>query len=73
MMEGKSLHQTFCLIINSDMSVYTEKVIRSVVPLQVMSDFCDPMECSPPGFSVHGVFQARALEWVAISFARGSS
>jgi len=28
--------------------------------------------CSPPGFSVHGVLQARILEWVAISFSRGS-
>ena len=33
----------------------------------------DPMNCSPPGFSVHGVFQARILEWVAISSSRGSS
>ena len=31
---------------------------------------CDPMDCSPPGSSVHGLFQARILEWVAISFAR---
>ena len=31
------------------------------------------MDCSPPGFSIHGIFQARILEWVAISFARGSS
>ena len=34
---------------------------------------CDPMECSLPGFSIHGIFQARILEWVAISFSRGSS
>ena len=34
---------------------------------------CDPMDCSLPGFSVHGVFQARVLEWVAIAFSRGSS
>ena len=34
---------------------------------------CNSMECSPPGFSVRGVFQARILEWVAISFSRGSS
>ena len=33
----------------------------------------DPIDCSPPGFSVHGVFQARILEWVAISLSRGSS
>ena len=29
----------------------------------------DPMDCSPPGFSVHGIFQARALEWGAIAFS----
>ena len=34
---------------------------------------CDPMDCSPPGSSVHGISQARVLEWVAISFSRGSS
>ena len=34
---------------------------------------CDPMDCSPPGSSVHGIVQARMLEWVAISFPRGSS
>ena len=37
-----------------------------------MSDSCGPMECSLLGFSVHGILQARILEWVAISFT-GSS
>jgi len=32
---------------------------------------CDPMDCSPPGSSVHGIFQARILEWVTITFPRG--
>ena len=35
-------------------------------------DSCDPVDYSMPGFSVHGLFQARILEWVAISFSRGS-
>ena len=35
--------------------------------------FCDSMDCSPPGSSFHGKFQARVLEWVAVSFSRGSS
>ena len=35
-----------------------------------MSTSCDPMDCSLPGSSVHGVFQARILEWVAISYSR---
>ena len=32
---------------------------------------CDRVDCSPPGSSVHGILQARILEWVAISFSRG--
>ena len=34
----------------------------------VMSDLCNPMDCIPPGFHVHLIFQARVLEWVAISY-----
>ena len=34
---------------------------------------CDPMDCSLPGSSIHGIFQARMLEWVNIPFCRGSS
>ena len=33
--------------------------------------FCHPMDCSPPGSSVHGILQARILEWVTISSSRG--
>ena len=39
----------------------------------VMSNFCNSMDCSPPGSSVHVIFQARILEWVAISYSRRSS
>ena len=39
-----------------------------------MSDsFVTPMDYSPPGASIYGIFQARILEWVAISFSKGSS
>ena len=34
---------------------------------------CDPMDCSPPASSIYRILQARILEWVAISFSRGSS
>ena len=44
-----------------------EKLAQSCLTL------CDPMDCSPPGSSVYGIFQARILEWVAIFFSRGSS
>ena len=41
--------------------------------LQLCPTLCDLMDCSLPGSSVHGIFQARVLEWVAISFSTGSS
>ena len=41
--------------------------------VQSCPTLCDPVDCSPPGSSVHGILQARILEWVAISFSRGSS
>ena len=34
---------------------------------------CDPIDCSPPGSSIHGIFQAKILAWVVISYFRGSS
>ena len=40
---------------------------------QLCLTLCDPVDCSPRGSSVHGILQARTLEWVAISFSRGSS
>ena len=50
-----------------------DSVILSAKSLQSCLTLCDPMDCSPPGFSVHGIHQARILEWVAISSSRGSS
>jgi len=41
--------------------------------LQSCVTLCNPIDCSPLGSSVHGIFQERILEWVAISFSRGSS
>ena len=46
---------------------------NSCASAQSCPTLCDPMDCSPPGSSVHGVSQARTLEWVAISSSRGSS
>ena len=47
--------------------------LLAVLVTQSCSTLCDPMDCSPPGFSVHGIFQARILECIAIPFSRGSS
>ena len=41
--------------------------------LQWYPTLCNPVDCSPPNSSDHGILQARILEWVAISFSRGSS
>ena len=37
--------------------------------LQLCLTLSDPMDCSPPGSSIHGIFQARVLEWGAIAFS----
>ena len=44
-----------------------------VLVTQLCPALWDPMDCSLPGFSVHGISQARIVEWVAIPFSRGSS
>ena len=46
-------------------------VLCSVAELCLI--LCKPMNCNPPDSSVHGIFQAKILEWVAISYSRGSS
>ena len=45
---------------------------QTTISHSVILTLCDPTDCSPPGSSVHGILQARTLEWVAISFSRGS-
>ena len=47
-------------------NMYESDVVQSCLTL------CDPMDYSLPGSSVHGIFQARVLEWAAISFSRES-
>ena len=45
----------------------------TVLVTQLCWTLCNPMDCSPPGFSVQGILQARILEWTAIAFSRGTS
>ena len=45
-------------------------VCRHTSSLQLCLTLCDPMDCSPPGSSVHGILQARIMEWVAMSSSR---
>ena len=46
---------------------------KSRTRLSNFTILCDPMDCSLPGSSIRGILQARVLEWVAISFSKGSS
>ena len=43
-----------------------------VLIAQLCQIICDPMDCSPPGSLVHGILQARILEWIALPFSKGS-
>ena len=52
---------------------HSNVIQRQKVKVKSLSDPMDPMNCSLPGSSVHGIFQARVLEWGAIAFSRGSS
>ena len=47
--------------------------VKVKVKLLSRAGLCDPMDCSLSGSSVHGIFQASVLEWIAVSFSRGSS
>ena len=46
--------------------------VRTCSVAQLCGILCDPMDCSPPGSSVHGISQSRILEWLAIPSSRGS-
>ena len=76
--------ETWGLVVLSSWSAVCHQPDVEVVPwhfravydsevAQLCPTLCDPMDCSPPGSSVHGIFQARVPEWVAIFFSRGSS
>ena len=52
---------------------YSQDRITSCPCSVTKSTLGDPMDCSLPGSSVHGISQARILEWIAVSFSRGSS
>ena len=54
----QSLRKTVCVCIHA---------------CSVISDSCNPMDCRPPGSFVHGIFQERILEWIAISYSKRSS
>ena len=67
-------HIYFCCFLNHIPYFIAKSIITSTCRLHwtVMSDSPQPMDCSPPASSVHEIFKARILEWVAIYSSRGS-
>ena len=57
--------------IQRTISYFLQTLLKVVT--QLCLALCDPMDWSLPGSSIHGIFRARVLEWVAMSFSRGSS
>ena len=51
----------------------TDSMDMCAKSFQLCPTVCDPIDCSPPGSSVHGILQAEILEWVAIPFSKVSS
>ena len=64
---------TYLKSIELSFHVFKIYVEEEVLVSESCMTLCDPMNCSLQGSSVHGIFQARILEWVVISFSRGSS
>ena len=75
-----------CLLVISECDCIWRRIFKLVSKLNgwlgwwkwkwscsVCPTLCNPMDCILPGSSVHGIFQAIVLEWIAISFSRGSS
>ena len=70
-------HLFFCCRLKKEYKIFKllvlcgEKIESEIEVPQLCLTLCDPMDCSLWGSSMHGIFQARLLEWVAISFSMG--
>ena len=67
--------QQFCLALSVSSFLFFLDLtsLRACSVAQSCPALCNPIDYSPPGSSVHGIFQASILEWVAISFSKGPS
>ena len=72
------LYRKGVLFPKAGLEAFTKAILKSgdvyvyVLVAQLSLTLCDPMDCSPPDSSVHGILQARILEWVAFLFSRWS-
>ena len=73
---------TICHVIDLDLFIITVRYFANFSCIRCLGEseatqlcltLCDPMDCSAPGHSAHGIFQGRILEWVAMSYSRGLS
>ena len=73
--EGTSPHSqlSFSLSLTLYFCFLLVQFLCTCVPVQSCLTLCDPMDCSPPDSSVHGISQARMLEWFTMPSSRGSS
>ena len=62
--------QTFSKPLNSEYKFVKYLAGTYMLSRSVVFDLCDATDCSPPDSSIHGIFQAKLLEWVAISYSR---
>ena len=69
MTTGKTIALTRQTFVDKVMPLLFNMLSAAAKSLQSCPTLCDPIDSSPPGFSVHGILQARTLEWVAISFS----
>ena len=58
---------------HDSIEILVQRTLYCGVCAQLCPTICDPMDCSPPGFSDYGILQARTLEWIAMSYSMGSS
>ena len=69
----QSIRYEYAIVFEISINYLWEKVKVKVLVTQSCPTLCDPLDCSPPGPSVHGIFQASILEWLAMPSSRGSS
>ena len=75
---GPTLPQAFWALVSDSVFFLLAQASHTYIVLacactQSCPTLCNPVHCSPPGSSFHGILQARILGWVAIPFSRGSS
>ena len=72
-MDGRFILVDFKTYYNASVIKTMDKWYSEVLVTQSYPTVGNPMDCSPPGSPVYGILQARILEWVTMSFSRGSS